>query len=412
MRSRAEPMERDDVAVGSHTVTLPQLPPEYLGLPFRLTFIAKAGALSADRLGPHRRTDIHLRILDQPASPVKRTAMTNYWFFGLELLVNPKDFANVFAGASQESTDNFVPRPQFEGLAFFVPVFCACFLCLCRSQRSISTKEELMTRLTTLCFAFLAMGFCGSVTWGAQLFAIQDQNSDVLVIDTNTGVAVSAFSLPSAVPAGLTDGLTLAENGTSLLFVGNNDPTSPLYRLNPQTGSVLSSHELQTITGFRAGLTFDSANDNSIFVVDNGLGVGQQAGFDGAYTPSFVYGGPSFPGALGGDDFGRHFVNDFTGMIQEFSPVDGATLNFIPDPSPNLFLGGLAFDGEFLYAVDDLNQLYTLDPDSGAVLSSVLVTGGNGGMVSGLAATVPEPSAWALGVFLLAFGLLGRRRMA
>lgn len=229
----------------------------------------------------------------------------------------------------------------------------------------------------------------------AILFGVQDQNADILLIDSNTGIATPVFPVPTGSVASVFDGLTLAEGSTTLLYVeGFSGAQSPLFRLNPITGAILSSHTLTSTSGFRAGLSFDTANGNSIFVVDDGFGVGQQAGFGGVYNSPFVANAPEIPGALGGDDFGRHFVTDFSGVIQEFSPVNGAILNSFPVPGPNF--GGLAFDGAFLYGVDAVNTLFTMNPNTGAVLNTVVISGGNGNQVSGLAATVPEPASLAL----------------
>jgi hypothetical protein len=68
----------------------------------------------------------------------------------------------------------------------------------------------------------------------------------------------------------------------------------------------------------------------------------------------------------------------------------------------------MAFDGTRLYLSDLTGTLYTLNPDTGAVLNAVAV---EGGPLIGLAARVPEPAAmWlaALGAALF-FGV-GRVR--
>lgn len=233
---------------------------------------------------------------------------------------------------------------------------------------------------------------CATTGWAAELYAVQVGNPNIVRVDSTTGIVQDAFPIPDNIVGGDFDGLTLAENGTSLLFVeGLVGSGSPLYRLDSQTGDVLSTHTLETDSGFRAGLSFDSANGNSIFVVDNGSGIGRQQGFDGPYAQPFVASStPQIPGALGGDDFGRHFYNDVA-EIMEFDPASGAVINTIP--APDLILTGMAFDGELLYAADANSQLYTLDPNTGTVLNSVMVVGGNGTPISALAATVPEPSA-------------------
>ncbi len=88
-----------------------------------------------------------------------------------------------------------------------------------------------------------------------------------------------------------------------------------------------------------------------------------------------------FPvGGLGGDGYGREFgtfsddFNQFNGhlYIGEYYPYDN---NFFINRflAPADDIEGLAFDGRFLYASSASGSLYTLDPDTGEILNSIVL---------------------------------------
>jgi hypothetical protein len=206
-------------------------------------------------------------------------------------------------------------------------------------------------------------------------------------------------------PAQLFGGLTIAEEGSVLLYQNPVANPTDLFRLNPDTGALLSTEAMPPAgdPDFRAGLSFESgagiAGADAIFAVNDGAPVQRQDGYGDVTLADHVPAGATFAGALGGDDNGRHFLAaiEMNGVIWEYDPsTPNVILNTIPAPlgleSP---VGGLAFDGERIYlsAVD--GRLWTLDPDTGAVLNAVLVDGGRG--LIGLAARrVPEPAALLL----------------
>ena len=147
-----------------------------------------------------------------------------------------------------------------------------------------------------------------------------------------------------------------------------------LYRLDPLTGALLSTETLPT-TGAavnRGGLSFESPD--TIFALDDGLGIDAQSGFSGPITRHNSI-SADFPGAQGGDDNGREFIAS-GGNIIEYDPFTPNTiLNTIPSPTPFL-VEGMAFDGQNLYVSDATGRLLTLDPNTGAVLNQVAVAGG------------------------------------
>jgi subtilisin family serine protease len=107
-------------------------------------------------------------------------------------------------------------------------------------------------------------------------------------------------------------------------------------------------------------------------------GIAHQNGVAGEVTNRF----PVASGALGGDDAGRQFLFVPSSGIQEYSFAEASIVRTIPTPAADV--QGLAFDGTFLYASSASGALYTLDPDTGAVLHQSIVSGGG---LFGLGAT-------------------------
>jgi hypothetical protein len=195
------------------------------------------------------------------------------------------------------------------------------------------------------------------------------------------------------------------------------NPTS-LFRINPYTGSLISTEFMPAASSapeFRAGLSYQTGagtlGQNAVFAINDGGPVQRQDGYGNPLLVDQTPPGATFAGALGGDDTGRLFlaVSNPGGSIVEFNPfVPNSIIATHPTPSGIGIVGGLAFDGVSLYLSDLNSRLYTINPDTGAVIRSVLV---QGGPLIGLGAYVPEPattSSIALSVWLLAG--TGRRR--
>ncbi|MCH8923500.1 MAG: pre-peptidase C-terminal domain-containing protein, partial [Planctomycetes bacterium] len=216
----------------------------------------------------------------------------------------------------------------------------------------------------------IALGHVG--VGEARLFGIQPVTDQIVQVDPTTGAILASFPAPVPPDASVA-GLSGAEHGATLIYQTSGANSTRLFRLNPADGAVLSE---ETMTpGARGGLSFESDITDYIYAIDDGGPVDRQDGFSGLVTPFFSVGNPSFPGALGGDDYGRHFVAQ-GGTIVEFDPFTPDTqLNSIPAPGGS-GVSGLAFDGTNLFASYSGGSLYTLDPDTGDVLDVVIVVDG------------------------------------
>lgn len=239
--------------------------------------------------------------------------------------------------------------------------------------------------------------FAGSGGGGGEesvpvVWAIQPSSGQILKLDPFTGSVFDSFPAPDALsPNHRINGLSIAEEGNTLLYVNGGINGNNLYRLDPDNGSILSIESLPTNGSpfNRGGLSFESGTTDSIFAIDDGAPVDRQASYGGPltdWTPS----GVGYPGALGGDDNDRLFVVRLN-QIQEFSTtVANTQLNAFPIPLGAQGADGLAFDGVSLYLSDAVGNLFTLDPDTGVILNQVTVAGG---FLSGLGADIVPVSS-------------------
>jgi hypothetical protein len=212
---------------------------------------------------------------------------------------------------------------------------------------------------------------------------------------------LSGFTPPGGVLLSAQEygGLTIAERGAALLYQNPVANPTNLYRLNPDTGALLSTHFMPAspTPEFRAGLSFASGagigGANAIFAINDGAPVQRQDGYGDVTLTDHTPPGATFAGALGGDDNGRQFLA-LGASIVEFSPsTPNVILNTLPAPASQTTVYGLAFDGKRIYLSASGGRLWTINPDTGAVLNSVVVSGN----LIGLAARgVPEPSGLAL----------------
>ncbi len=111
----------------------------------------------------------------------------------------------------------------------------------------------------------------------------------------------------------------------------------------------------------------------SIFLSRGDLGAGRQAGYSGVTANHLT--SVTAVGAAGGDDVGRQFAFvPGTGIVEYDSKLRETVLATLPAPAADV--EGLAFDGVTLFASSAAGALFSLDPDSGAVVRSVTVSDG------------------------------------
>ena len=216
------------------------------------------------------------------------------------------------------------------------------------------------------------LGQTTSVEPTTLLWGVQPATGQIIILDPVGGSIVNQFAAPDALaPEHTHIGLSGAEGGHALLYINSDlDPTS-VYRLDPDTGEVLSTESIAT--GDYDGLGFVGGD---IFLSNRNTDVRRQPGYSAPLDENWT---PEPPvGAIGGDDFERVFGFFADGQIHEFSSEDniGSFLSTITAPAVDI--EGLAFDSATLYASTASGALYTLDPDAanGEVLSMFSVPGG------------------------------------
>jgi len=247
------------------------------------------------------------------------------------------------------------------------------------------------------------VAFTAARSHAVQLWGILRTTNQIVRVNPVTGDVFAGFTTPggAVTPTQEFGGLTIAEGGAVMLY--QNPVTNPtsLYRINPDNGALLSTEFMPTATNpqHRAGLSFESGAGvgglNVIFAVNNGSPVQRQDGYGDVTLSDHTGPGATFAGALGGDDNGRQFLAGGGASIWEFSASSpNVLINTLPAPQTQSPYVGLAFDGERIYLSALSGQLWTIDPNTGAVLNSVLVN--EGGLIGLAARGVPEPSVLAL----------------
>jgi hypothetical protein len=228
----------------------------------------------------------------------------------------------------------------------------------------------------------------------AAIFGIQRGTGLIVNVNPATGAINSSFAAPAGLTGTQTNlGLSGAESGTVLLYRNQNANATLVHRLNPNTGAVLTTFAAQSWPV--DGLSYENLGGvHSVFYSHTSVDVHRSSGYTA--TEAFNITGLAPVGALGGDGNGREFGNFTDGFIHEYNPSSGANIRSYARPSADV--QGMAFDGTSLYVSNGAGQIFTLNPDTGAILNTATVSGG---ALWGLGSAIPEPASLAL------FGLAG-----
>src|SRR5215213_4408843 len=168
-------------------------------------------------------------------------------------------------------------------------------------------------RSVVMAVAGMAVCFSAAPGYAVQLWGILPARNQIVRVNPLTGDVFGGFTPPGGAltPTQLFGGLTIAEHGAVLLYQNPVANPTSLFRLNPDTGALLSTEFMPAATStpdFRAGLSFASGagvgGANAIFAVNDGAPVQRQDGYGDATLANHTPSGATFAGALGGDDNG------------------------------------------------------------------------------------------------------------
>lgn len=239
--------------------------------------------------------------------------------------------------------------------------------------------------------ALAALGLAGPASAGVSLYGVQPATDNIVQIDPATGATLRAFAAPGNLTAGNTQiGLSGAEEGASLIYHNAQANSNAMYRIDPATGSLLSTESIFTSNG----LSFQTGpgGEKYIFIQDGEFDIHRITGFNNSSQAFFwgpFNGSPGPRAAAGGDDQGREFSYYTDNMIRSFDPfTDGDAINTFAPPSTDV--QGMAYDGATLYVSTTDGKLHGVDPVTGAVRTTVTI---QGGALFGLGAIVTPPGA-------------------
>src|SRR5262249_18108507 len=142
----------------------------------------------------------------------------------------------------------------------------------------------------TLASLVLDLGGTGGV-WG-----VRPATGQIIKVDLHTGQALAAFPAPgNLLPTHTHIGLSIAEHGAALIYFDADDNPALLYRLNPLTGSVMSTESVPSsalLDGLSAlSLTPNATGDVSLTGRNLSVGVNANGALlrsDGALGAVFL----------------------------------------------------------------------------------------------------------------------------
>lgn len=176
------------------------------------------------------------------------------------------------------------------------------------------------------------------------------------VVQSAVSVVKKSLTAPGQGPSGI------AWDGSALWVVDTQDfETYKLYRIDPQSGSVLSSFEVPTI--IPDALTWDGSRlwlvdgvESKLLQIDPSNGkVLKSLAAPGTYPTGIAWDGSAL-WVADADDLKIYKINPITGKV-----IDSFD-------APGFFPTGLAWDGQYLWHLDTVS-IYKLDPNGGTVLA-------------------------------------------
>lgn len=233
----------------------------------------------------------------------------------------------------------------------------------------IFMKELEMKKLLTIC---VVVGLSLAVSGAAQagIFGVNMDNQKIVYLDPVTGTVGLSYDVPDKSSSQTShDDIGLAGSQSGELYYCNGDlDAGTVYLLDASDGSLNSTVTLNG--GWNVnGLGYEST---ATALFTSGCGVLDMHKYPATGgDPTFYWGMVDVDNAVGSDDYGRVFAAELaTGNIVEVSPITSTYVNtLVLDLNGDIV--GMAYDGINLYASTTAGMLYTLHPDTGAVLHEV-----------------------------------------
>jgi hypothetical protein len=252
-----------------------------------------------------------------------------------------------------------------------------------------------------------------SLIWGIDPTNSTGQG-ELLNIDPSNGNVIQGFSLPGI--SSTDDDVGLAGWTDELFYINGDDSLSLVTVIDPADGT---TNRTFNISGgwFVTGLGYWAGPEGS-WLYSCGCEVGDMHRYvaaDGS-SPEFFWSTVFDSKAVAGDNGGRIFSfaransQDPDFDIYEIDPlVNTGPLNSFAAPSQTI--RGMAFDGQYLYASDTSNNLFTQDPNSGTLLNTVQLGYTLWALASTEGSPMPEPGSLVLiSIGLAGVGFMRRRR--
>lgn len=172
--------------------------------------------------------------------------------------------------------------------------------------------------------------------------------------------AVSAVKKTLAAPGKSPSGI--AWDGAALWVVDSlNLETYKLYKIDPQSGNIVSSFEVSTI--IPDGLTWDGSR---LWLVDGAEGKLLQIDPSNGKVLKSLAAPGTFPTGIAWDGSALWVADADDLKIYKINPITGKVIDSFD--APGGFPTGLAWDGKYLWHLDTVS-IYKLDPNGGAVLA-------------------------------------------